>query len=371
MTDIPNDICLTSSIAEISWKAFSSNWNIVCSKLPKNVGILPMVKTNAYGHDLQIIAEYCTKLSAIGLGVANIFEALELRSLGYEKQIISFGRLSPETLDAAFEFDIHVVVHNPNDVDLLLRCPHEISFHLEMETGMNRLGVRFEEIDDVLDMLKKKPHKMKGVFTHFVESEIKGSAYTRRQIQKFQRAISYLRSKRLGKLITHAENSGGIFNQNKHFDWVRPGLALYGYHPNEKATKHGLRPVLEWSAPIIQINRLKKGDYVSYNRSFRAKKNMVIATLPVGYGDGFSRKYKTQHVGYQDQSCAIVGNICMDLMMIDISRVKNPQVGDMVYLLGPGDHGEASAWNHAKVDRTIPYEVLTRISPRVIRTPST
>lgn len=365
-----NDICLASSIAEISWSAFSSNWNVIQKNLSPQTKILPMVKTNAYGHDLQIISDYCTKLSAVGLGVANIFEALELRSLGYEDRIISFGRLTPETLDAAFEFKIHVVVHSVEDIELLERCSHSIAFHLEIETGMNRLGITADQIDLVLGMLHKKEHRLEGVFTHFVESEKKGSDYTKSQIKKFDQMVKILQSKFSYKLITHAENSGGILNLRKHFDWVRPGLALYGYHPDGKFSKHGLIPVLEWSAPIMQIKNVKKGDYISYNRSFRAKKNMVIGTLSIGYGDGFSREYKNLHVGYRNRKCSILGNICMDLMMIDLTSIQNPNVNEMVQLLGPGSHSEPTAWQLAKVDRTIPYEVLTRISPRVIRTPS-
>lgn len=326
-----------------------------------------MVKTNAYGHDLEIISGYCEKLGAVGLGVANIFEAIELRSLGYENRIISFGRLNPETLDAAFEFKITIVVHHPDDLLLISKFRKPLSFHLEVETGMNRLGMGLESLPQILKQLLQSAHTLEGVFTHLVESEIPDSQYTTQQLNRFDEMVAALRMKYGKPFITHVDNSGGILNRKEHMDWVRPGISLYGYHPNS-TVENKLTPVLTWTSSILQINHLKKGDFVSYNRSFEATKPMTIATIPVGYGDGLARKYKTMSVGYKNKTCPILGNICMDLMMIDITGIARAKIGDPVYLLGNGKHQEPSAWDYAKVDQTIPYEVLTRISPRVLRT---
>ena len=362
-----NDTCFASSIAEISWKAFSSNWKLISSKLKKNTGILPMVKTNAYGHDLEIISGYCEKLGAVGLGLANIFESIELRTLGYQNRIINFGKLNHETLDAAHEFKITIVIHHLEDLALLSSFRKPLSFHFEIETGMHRLGLNLEDMPQMLKFLLQTPHQCEGIFTHFVESEISDSPYTTSQLQRFDEVVSILKSKYGKPLITHVDNSGGILNRKTHYDWVRPGIALYGYHPNALMTDHQLTPVLTWSTSIMQINQLKPGDCVSYNRSFKATKPMTIATIPVGYGDGFSRNYKTMEVGYKGKRCPILGNICMDLMMIDVSNVQKPKIGDKVYLLGSGHNQEPQGWDYAKVDQTIPYEVLTRISPRVLR----
>jgi alanine racemase len=362
-----NETCFASSIAEISWKAFFSNWKIISSKLKKGTGILPMVKTNAYGHDLGIISNYCEKLGAVGLGLANIFEAIELRSLGYENQIVNFGKLNKETFDAAFEFRITIVIHHEDDLELLSKYRRPLPFHIEFETGMNRLGVTSDATNKILKLLLQTPHKFEGVFTHLVESEIPNSEFTLQQLHRFDEMVSVLRSKYGKPFLTHVDNSGGILNRKTHYDWVRPGISLYGYHPNSSMTDHKLTPVLTWSSSIMQINHIKPGDFVSYNRSFEATKPMTIATIPVGYGDGLSRNYKSLKVGYKGQPCPILGNICMDLMMIDISSVAKPKIGDVVHLLGHGQNQEPCAWDYAKVDRTIPYEVLTRISPRVLR----
>lgn len=366
----PNETFFASSVANISWKAFAYNWKIVASKIKKGTGILPMVKTDAYGHDLSIISQYCEKLGAVGMGVANIFEAIELRSLGYENRIISFGKLNRESLDAAFEFNIVITVHHLQDLELLSKYNRPLTFHLEVETGMNRLGLRFEEMPKILKFLSNTKHHLEGVFTHLVESEVTGSSYTDKQVQRFDSFVFELRRDYKKPFVTHIDNSGGVFNRSHHPDWVRPGLALYGYHTNAKVNQT-LIPVLRWWTTILQINHLKKGDFVSYNRSFEAKKPMTIATLPVGYGDGLSRNYKSMSLGYKNTPCPILGNVCMDLLMIDISQIPSPKVGDTVYLLGDGAHAEPTAWDYAKVDRTIPYEVLTRISPRVLRTKQT
>jgi len=363
-----NETCFASSIAEISWKAFSSNWKVISSKLKKGTGILPMVKTNAYGHDLGIISSYCEKLNAVGLGLANIFEAIELRSLGYEGRIINFGKLNKETLDAAYEFKITTVIHHLDDLALLASFRKPLTFHLELETGMHRLGLRVEDMPSILKLLIQTPHKLEGVFTHLVESEVPSSDYTLEQLKRYDEMVGILKVKYGKPFITHVDNSGGALNRKTHYDWVRPGIALYGYHPNSNVTDHKLTPVLNWTTTIMQINQLQPGDYVSYNRSFQATKPMTIATLPVGYGDGVCRSYKNMEVGYKGQKCPILGNVCMDLVMIDISSVQKPKIGDVVHLLGSGRGKEPNAWDYAKVDRTIPYEVLTRISPRVLRT---
>jgi alanine racemase len=362
-----NDTCFASSVAEISWKAFEHNWSVIASKVSPTTDILPMVKSNAYGHDLAIISQYCDKLGAIGLGVANMFEAIELRSIGYEKRIVSFGKLNAEILDAAHEFNIAIVIHQLEDLDLISKYKHPLTFHLEIETGMNRLGISSEMMMDVAKFLTSFPHYMEGVFTHWVESEIKKSNFTEAQNFIFNEAVTMLATVCRRPFVTHMDNSGGIFNNKTHGQWVRPGISLYGYSPNPK-TNFKLKPVMQWTSKVMQIKHLQKGDCVSYNRSFQAKRNMTIATLPVGYGDGFARNYKTMSIGYKGQKCPIVGNVCMDLMMIDISKVKSPKVGDDVYLMGSGTKKEPGAWDYAKVDRTIPYEVLTRISPRVLRT---
>lgn len=361
-----DDNSFASSIAEISWKNFEHNWKTISSKILPTTGILPMVKSNAYGHDMAIISDYCNKMGAVGLGVANIFEAMELRSIGYENRIISFGKLSKDILDAAHEFNIAIVVHQLEDLELLEHYKHPLTFHLEIETGMNRLGISHEMMMDVARFLGSFPHYMEGVFTHWVESEVKKSNFTQQQNFYFNEAVTMLATVCRRPFVTHMDNSGGIFNNKTHGEWVRPGLSLYGYSPDAK-TNFKLKPVLQWKTNIMQIKHLNKGDCVSYNRSFQAKKSMTIATIPVGYGDGFARNYKTMAIGYKNQKCPVIGNVCMDLVMIDISKVKSPKVGDEVYLMGSGSKKEPSAWDYAKVDRTIPYEVLTRISPRVLR----
>jgi alanine racemase len=364
------DTFLSSSVAHISWDAFSSNWKLLQSKLPKGTSLLPMVKTNGYGHDLEIISSYCSKLGAVGMGVANMFEAIELRTLGYEERIVSFGRLNAEILDAASEFQIHIVVHSLEDINLLKQHSSRVVFHLEIETGMNRLGINLEDIEEVHELLLSTPHALEGIFSHFVESEISNKDFTNQQIQRFENFITKFKTKYKKPFVAHMENSGAILNGDKHFEWVRPGISLYGYHPEAGTQKSTLSPVLSWCAPLIQIKHIKKGEFVGYNRTFEAKKNMVIGTLPIGYGDGFARNYKSLHVGYQNEKCPIIGNICMDLMMIDLTHIQKPILNDAVFLLGDGSQNEPTAWDYAKVDRTIPYEVLTRISPRVIRTES-
>ncbi|MEZ4818365.1 MAG: alanine racemase [Bdellovibrionota bacterium] len=358
---------LHSSVAEISVSNLLHNFTFLQNKVGAQTLLLPMVKTNAYGHDIQIIQKIFSDKNIAGLGVASITEAIDLRKAGFAKTIVSFGRISHQILQAAHEYHITVVIHSVEDMQLFSTSRYKTDTHLEIETGMHRLGLSAQDIlDSQIHWQSIKPF-IKGIFSHFSESENPDQHFSQQQMQCFQRTIGEIEHLRPSTTIKHISNSGSILlHAQFDLDWARPGIALYGYDPT--SSEHSeLKPVLTWKAPIIQIKKLRKGDAVGYGRSFIADKPMTIATIPIGYGDGFLRMYHHVGLGYKGKRVPVVGNVCMDLLMIDISQTPNPQVEDAVYILGDGHHGEADANEFAKVDQTISYEVLSRIGSRVLR----
>ncbi|MCB0271910.1 MAG: alanine racemase [Bdellovibrionales bacterium] len=356
-----------SSVAEISKTALLSNVQFLQKQCPPQTKLLPMIKTNAYGHGMHIVSQMLAHIPIAGFGVANIAEAMELRNRGIRHPILSFGRINASIVEMAKHHQITVVLHHIEDIKLLAANPYPCDFHLELETGMNRLGLTEHDLDNQLKNLKALSSHFKGVFSHFSESENTDGTFTQNQMQNFKTITKKIQNIVPHKLIQHISNSGSILLHPEFgLDWVRPGIALYGFDPSGHINS-SLQPVLSWKAPIIQIKKIQKGDAVGYGRAFIAPQSMTIATIPVGYGDGFLRLYKEVGVGYRQHRVKIIGNICMDMMMIDISHIQSPQLHDEVYILGPGYHGEATADEFSKVDQTISYEVLSRISSRVLR----
>jgi len=365
MTLCPSE--LQTSTIEISEQRLKHNFETLTGLLPKQTLMLPMVKANAYGHGSDILADILASLPIAGVGLATIAEAINLRVAGFKQKVLCFGRINPSVLTQAKTMDITVVLHSILDAECFASSSAKPHFHIEIETGMHRLGLPEQSLKPTLKILKPDLKFLEGVCSHFAKSEEPHSLFTQTQAQLFLECARMMEDQ-LGKtLIKHLGNSGSILSGfEHHLDWIRPGLALYGYLPQPLTTPK-LAPIMTWKAPIVQIKFLKAGDHVGYGCSFQASKPMAIATVAVGYGDGFMRAYADVRVALNHQTCAIVGSICMDLMMIDITHIKDANIGDQVYLLGDGTHGEPTAETYAKVDQTISYEVLTRINQRVTR----
>lgn len=356
----------------IHLSALAHNWKAIEARIPKGVRILPVVKANGYGHGTLIIARECARLGAVGMGVAEVGEALALRYSGYAEEILCFGELSAETILRAGGVDVTFVMHSKEEIPGILpavrRVPNPVRVHLEIETGMHRLGIEPEDWGEVANRLKSLPEiRAEGIFSHFSESEAEDRSFSERQIREFERAAALFEEALGRRLIRHMANSGGVLAlPSSHLDWVRPGLLLYGYGPGGGPAGE-FRPVMEWRAPIIQIKRIGQGDRVGYGCAFTAPKEMTIGTVAVGYGDGYRRGFVSAGVGYRGKRRNIVGLVCMDLLMIDLSDVAGPRTGDEVVLMGDGASGEPTGAELAKAEGTVIYEVLTGISARVAR----
>ncbi len=360
--------------AVIDLQGFRRNWKSLLARLGRGTSILAVVKANAYGHGSVAIAKEAARLGAAGVGVADVAEAIPLRDAGYEGDILCLGASSEQAFLESIQSNLILTIHSKEGLARFTaftkKHRRKIRVHVKVDTGMHRLGLDPGDWEKIAGMLQSSQGvQVEGIFTHLLEADDPDPALTQLQLKRFQLAVGLFEKALNRKLIRHAANSGGILGySNAQFDWVRPGIALYGYPPAHLVRKgEDFAPFLEWRAPILQVKSIASGDFVSYNRSFRARKRMTIATLAAGYGDGFRRGYAKVGIGFRGKRCEIVGNVCMDLMMMNVSAFERVRPGEEAILLGTPLTGAPDARELAEAERTIPYEVLTGISTRVSR----
>lgn len=349
----------------------------------------PMVKANAYGHgDLQVVSRL-RGLGAAWVGVGLIEEALHLRAAGDSGHILNFGPFDREGARALLVEEVTPVVSSRADLQHLIEAiptlpqqPESVDFHLKVETGMNRLGVEFDELDEVLSALARSPQlKLQGLMTHFASGEDAADPQGRTELQMREFARCHQKlvvgaraqvrdsvSQRPLKL--HVGNSGALlaYAQRPRDLAVgfRPGLALYGGGATLSET--GLRPVLSLKSRIAQIREIGPGERVSYSGAWTALRRSRIGVVPCGYADGVRRGLSGRmSVLVRGRRVPVAGVICMDYFMCDLTEVQDSQVGDEVTLLGTQGQEEIRAEAWARELGSISYEVLTGISERVPR----
>jgi alanine racemase len=350
----------------LSSTALLSNFQIL-AKQSQGQLLLPMVKANAYGHDAQwaakiLLGNSSVKKKIFGFGVATFDEAVALRSSlprnSIRTPILVFSDCAPFSMSwvqlcKKLNFEpVLSELHSLLELQkyLIAQPAMKIPFHVEVNTGMNRLGIPV----DSLKLIQLKP---KSVFTHFAESENPQSSLTQKQVKEFEKVIRWKKQTAPQTLI-HFANSGAIWNSTsypffKEMDLVRPGLSLYGIRPFSSAKNRGLKPVMTFYAPVIQKTFLEKGDRVGYGGLYQAQKKSGewVATLGAGYADGVFRALANQE--------KILGKVSMDL--ITVRATVKTKLGDWVLLWGDG----IDPYEVAARANTIPYEITTRIGERV------
>ncbi|MGH7831517.1 MAG: alanine racemase, partial [Candidatus Binatia bacterium] len=253
----------------------------------------------------------------------------------------------------------------------LLRREASFGFHLKVDTGMGRIGLLASELDSWLPKLSRlKALKFDGLFSHFAQADSEEKEYNRNQLAVFAAVVKRLRRAKLCPPLIHMALSAAVITlPTSYFTMVRPGLILYGIYPSPAmAGSVSLKPVLDWKTSVLQVKSLPKGSSVSYGGTFVTKKKSQIATLPVGYADGYHRLLSNRGgVLVKGRRAPIVGRICMDLTMIDVTDIGGVRQGDEVVLLGKQGREEISADEMALWAETISYEILTSISARVPR----
>ena len=347
--------------AEINYDNLLVNY----SMLPKNVCCV--VKANAYGlGDIQLSKKFM-QYGAKYLAVSNIEEALKLRKAGISGDILVLGYTSPACVEELATFNICQAIYNLDYAkEFNKQCLAKnvfVSMHLKIDTGMGRLGFQYhdghDELSQALAACRLSNLKTVGIFTHFACSDEGVNDYTIKQFSYFEKAISFLERHKVEFQVKHCSNSAAIIDYpNYHLDMVRAGLLLYGINPTQTAVP--LKPVLSLWSVVSNVKTVKKGDAISYGRSFVAQEDMTIATIPVGYADGFWRSNQGHHVYLNGTFCEIVGRVCMDQVLV---KCESAKIGDLVEIYG--EH--VTVEEVAKYNHTIPYEILCAIGERVPR----
>jgi alanine racemase len=355
-------------VAEVDLAALGRNLTRIRERLAPDVGVLAAVKANGYGHGAVRVAQHLTTLGVDRFGVATAEEALELRAGGVVGEILLFGPAS--RTDELIEAGVSLTITDAPSLERIVRSgatgPAQVQ--LKVDTGMGRLGLPAEAAAAVARAADAAPGvELTGVWTHFARSDEPASGATEAQLKSFERLLELLRADGIDPPLVHAANSAGIFCfPQSHYRLVRPGIALYGYHssPEAQALSPTLEPALTLRAPVTFVKRVHAGAPVSYGALWRAPHDTTVATLRIGYADGYPRQLSNRGVAQlHGREVAIAGRVCMDQLLLDVGDLE-VAVGDRAVLFGPeGPDGEALA----DTIGTISYELLVRLSPRVAR----
>ena len=334
--------------------------------------VLALVKADAYGHGIIECSKALESIGADYLGVATLEEAQVIRENKIKTPILCIGAVPFGDEDFAVEVEAEITVTSLNEIKRLEKACAKVNktkeIHIKIDSGMHRLGVRpGKELEEVLTFVSDSKYlKLKGAFTHFATSDSQDSDYTVKQAQEFNTAIKQIKEKDFDCII-HCSNSGAILNYPElKFDMVRAGIALYGYYPSNEVKKSvEVNPVLSFETAIIAIKKVYKGEKISYGCTFTAKKDMLVGVLPVGYGDGYKRLGSNSgFVLINGKKADIVGRICMDMTMVDITD-SEASVGDKVILIGNQGEEKITCDDVALWCQTISYEIPLSITGRV------
>lgn len=329
---------------------------------------MAIVKADAYGHGAVRLSEVALSHGADILGVATVPEAMELREAGIKNGIFLLGGVDPREAGIVVENKLTPACYSLDVLEALseaaLGCGETVSYHLKVDTGMTRLGVATGDMESFFASADKLSGVMlEGVFTHLASSEVLQSDYTDYQLGVFREGLFFLDELGVKYRCVHSANSASTQRfPDSHMDIVRPGIMLYG---SGSMGEIDLRPVMKLKTRIVQLREVPPGTSVGYRGTFVAGRETLVATLPIGYADGYPRALSNRgKVSLGGRLAPLIGSVCMDFIMVDVTDIPGVCVGDEAVLFGDGlvSVEDVSSWA-----RTIPYEVLSRISPRVPR----
>ena len=364
--------------AKIDLDAIEHNINILKNKLGGKAKLLYVVKADAYGHGACEISHELEN-SADYFGVAEINEALELRKSGIKKPILILGYTAPQFFAAAIENDITLTVFSLPMTEELSRTASMIGkcarVHFAVDTGMSRIGweVSEQSADEAAAAFRLPFIEAEGIFSHFATADEEDSSFAEVQRAEFEKFIALLAARGVSIPVKHFNNSAGTLKFEKAYDMVRAGIVIYGLYPSENVErasegKYSLLPAMEFITHISHIKTLASGKTVSYGATFRTERETLVATLPVGYADGYPRALSGKgEVLIHGKRCPILGRVCMDQMMVDISSVPDARVGDEATLVGKNGDDFISAEDVANAAYSFNYEFICGISRRVPR----
>jgi alanine racemase len=374
--------------AEIDLQAYAHNITELKRISRPPARLMAVVKANGYGHGAVEVAREALQNGAQYLGVARINEAVPLRAAGLEAPILIFGYSSPDIAPSLIEHDLTQSVYSLSTASALsenaARQGKKIKVHLKVDSGMGRLGFLLDAknntADDIpaqdplaeIEAITRLPGlTVEGIFTHFATADSADKSYANLQLDRFMDLLTRLKKEGLQPPLRHAANSAALIDMpDSHLDMVRPGIATYGLHPSDEVNKSNvdLKPVMTLKSKIIHLKRVAPGFNISYGITFQTKNPTTIATVPVGYADGFNRLLSSR--GYMlvhGRRVPVVGRVCMDLTMLDVGAISGVALEDEVVVFGKQGNGAVTADEIASSLDTINYEIVSSITGRVPR----
>jgi len=361
--------------AEVNLSHIIHNYEQIKRATGPGVKVLAAVKANAYGHGAVPVSRALAEAGVDMLGIAALSEAIELREAGLRLPMLLFGCVLPDGIGEALEHAVSLTVCDTDLADDVSEAARRLgraaSVHVKIDTGMGRIGVRHDEALELIRHVSAlEAVSLDGIWTHFPAADETDVSFAHEQLALFGAVVEAMEADGIPVPLRHAANSGAIAQiPEAHLDMVRPGLALYGYHPTaDRVLPLDLRPGMTLKTRISFVKKLPTGASVSYGRTFVTRRPTRAATLPVGYADGFNRLRSNEgEVLVRGRRAPIIGRICMDQCVVDVTDVPEAQLGDEVVLYGTQGAETISVESVAKALGTIPNEVVCAVGARVPR----
>ncbi len=361
---------------EVDLDTIAANMQII-RKLAKSKEVAGVIKADAYGHGAVEIAEVLLKNGADRLAVARLNEAVELRSHGITAPIFILGDIGADNAETAIENDIQVCMYNYEEAKCFsakaVEAQKKVYFNIAIDSGMNRIGYKptAEAVEEIVKISKLPNVIIEGIFTHFCLADCYDKTFTHEQYRRFKWICDELVKRDVKINIHHCANSATIIDLPEyHWDMVRAGVILYGMAPSKEVDiqKVNLQPAMSLKCKITHVKKIQAGDGISYGHKFIADSTRTIATIPAGYADGYTRMLSGKaEVLIHGRRAKVVGNICMDQCMVDVTDIDDVKVGDEVVLFGTQGQETILADELADELGTINYEITCMVSRRIPR----
>ncbi len=355
---------MRQTFLEIDLDNFKYNVENIKKYYGSNIELMPVIKANAYGTYINKQLDLLNEFNIVAVAIVD--EGIELRKLGFKKDIFVLNQPDINEIEEIIENNLVVGISAIEFINEIKNINKEIRVHLELETGMGRTGISLNDLEKIAKELKNNENiKIEGVYTHLSSADI-DFEYTNKQLEIFAKGKEIL-EKYFNLKYFHSLASNGIQNfKSDKFNLIRPGIILYGYESNEKTNEMiDIKPVAKLKSRINFIKEVENNTSISYSRKFITKHKTKIATIPIGYADGISRALTNKgEVVINGKKAPIIGSVCMDSFMVDITNIDNVKVGDFAYIW---DNDAIKLEDIANLCDTINYEIISRISDRVPR----
>ena len=362
--------------ADIDLNAIVHNIQEVRRLIKQETKLMAVIKADAYGHGAIPVAKEIEKI-VDAFAVSNLEEGKELRHAGIRKEILILGYTAPEQIADAIQYHITMTIFEEDTaraVSLVAaQQKKEVKLHIKLDTGMNRIGFTANEqtVEKILEISRLPYIQIEGIFTHFARADEADKAATKEQFARYSYVVERLKEQGLIIPICHVSNSAAILDLPEYnLDMVRDGICMYGMYPSDEVGREraNLKPAMQIKSHISYVKTVPAGEGISYNATYRTEREMRIATIPVGYGDGYPRRLSNcGHVLIHGKSVPIIGRICMDQFMVDVTEVPEVKQGDDVTLLGTDGTAHITAEELGMLSGSFHYEIVCDVGKRIPR----